>query len=145
MRLRIESIVYRNAFARAGGFVRAHDRIAAAVSQHQVVLRYLRVKRIGWILREPVQRRGRIHVPEDRHRAAATQRAGISRSSNSSKTPTPLAFMTTSALRAISSACIPTAVPSAEYTWTRCPFGFFHVLVLLTFECVRLEERDSMS
>ena len=51
MCLRIERIVDRNAFAGAGRLVAADHGITAAIREHKIVSRHLRMEGIGWILR----------------------------------------------------------------------------------------------
>src|SRR5215208_2475099 len=68
MRVRIERVVDRHTLTRTECFVISDDRIAAAVSENEIVLRYQIEKRIGTVGLDAVQRRRRINVPEDGYR-----------------------------------------------------------------------------
>src|SRR3954452_8515970 len=69
VRRRIERVVDRDALARADRLVGRRHGIAAAVGEDAIVLADEGVERIGVVVVQPIERRRRVDVPEDRHRA----------------------------------------------------------------------------
>ena len=100
MGFRIERVVNGNAMTRSERSIGVDNGIAAAISKDQIVLRNQRGERVRRVIVNAIQSRGASTSQNARKPPLRSTAA----SSNSSKTPTPLAFTVRSAPPACSSA-----------------------------------------
>ena len=70
----IQGVVDRHAALRPACLIGVHNRVAAAVGQDQVVLRYELVERIRRIRVDTIKSGGSIHIPEDRQAVCTPDR-----------------------------------------------------------------------
>ena len=139
---RVQRVVHRHARPRAVGEVCLHDRVAAAVGEDQIVLGDQRPERIFRVAGHPIERGGRIDVPERHQRLGPLQlQHGPLQQFVEHADPTRLDHQigTVGALHRLE--CSIGGVVVDHYTG---PLGIGQITMLLPLEGVRLIERDAV-